>query len=101
MEKVKRLRAVSYDYNKVIPSLNLPAGKQHGFVAQEIQAIFPDAVKTIKHPVFVNNKLTGYEDILGVNYQALIPMLVKAIQEQEETINTLKDKLDLLIKKVK
>jgi len=34
---------------------------------------------------------------LGINYEALVPILVKAVQEQEMKITSLENKLDLLL----
>lgn len=52
--------------------------KHYGFIAQDIQKIFPD---------MVNEDGSGY---LGVNYVELIPLLVKAIQDLSAEVETLK-----------
>lgn len=52
-----------------------------GFVAQELQIEYPELV------------YTDGEGIMGINYTQLIPILVKAIQEQREDIEELKNKL--------
>jgi len=56
-----------------------------GLLAQEVQAAFPELVKT------ANNS----EGTLSVNYQGMIPVLLNAIKEQQAQI----DELKALIKK--
>lgn len=48
---------------------------QYGFLAQEVEQVFPDAVKTDKE----GHKL--------INYTAIIPVLVQSIQEMQGIIN--------------
>ena len=58
--------------------------------------MFPESVKNIKHPVFEGGKLIRTEDIVAVNYQSLIPVLIKAVQEQQVVINELKKQVNSL-----
>jgi hypothetical protein len=61
--------------------------KQLGFIAQEFEEVFPNAVNTD----------TGFGDMNGkkvVKTTVLIPMLVKAIQEQQTLITELQEKLE-------
>ena len=61
------------------------AGKdQHGLIAQEVQEIFPKIV-------------TEREDgTLGIRYTELIPVLIKAFQEQQTEIDDLKARIEKL-----
>ena len=58
--------------------------EQIGLIAQELQDVFPEVV--------VENE----EGDLGVRYTALIPVLIKAFQEQQEEIDDLKDRIEKL-----
>jgi hypothetical protein len=58
------------------------AGPSYGLIAQEVAKIYPDLVK---------ERDDGY---LGISYLELIPFLIKAIQEQQEEIASLKKDLD-------
>lgn len=49
--------------------------KQYGFIAQEVEEVFPDAVKTTE----------GGEKL--INYTALIPVLVQSVQELQAQVN--------------
>ncbi len=51
--------------------------KHIGFVAQEIEAIYPDAVRTM------------HDGLKAINYSALIPVLVEALKEQQSQITAL------------
>jgi hypothetical protein len=51
-----------------------------GLLAQEVQAVFPELVKT------ANNS----EGTLSINYQGMIPVLLNAIKEQQAQIKELK-----------
>jgi len=55
---------------------------QLGFIAQDIGVIIPESVH--------------FDDYMGVDYQSLIPILTKAIQEQQAQIEALKQRLLIL-----
>ncbi len=55
--------------------------KRIGFVAQDLQKIFPELVE---------QDSAGY---LSIDYIGLIPVLVEAVKEQQETIEVLQDRI--------
>jgi hypothetical protein len=57
--------------------------RMYGVMAHELQEILPYAVTGSKDAVDANGKMI----IQGVDYGRITPVLVKAIQEQEETIH--------------
>lgn len=70
--------------------LHLPSGEQYGFIAQEVQAALPELVQNAVHPSAESlqgehgrGEPTRY---LGYDPIQLIPLLVKAVQEQQELI---------------
>lgn len=66
------------------------AGPQIGFLAQDLQTIVPEVVSDTEWGRDENNKLTSKpSEVLGVYYSDLIPVLTKAIQEQQTHIETL------------
>lgn len=94
MQKIMQLRPVSYNYKSdQMKFIQLPQTRQHGFLAEELQEVFPDAVMQVKHPVIENNKMEKTEEFAAINYQALIPVLFKAIQEQQVMIEDLQKQL--------
>lgn len=92
LDKVKQLQPKTYDYI-ADENLNLPSERQIGFIAQELEEVFPDLVKDIE---VLGAPEEGEEGEMGdptvegniksVNYIGMIPVLVEAIQEQQEII---------------
>ena len=80
--KIKTLRTVTGNYT-------WQPDVRHAFlIAQDVQAVLPEAVS-------VMNKHAATEDQrLGLRYTEVIPLLVKAMQEQQEEIESLKARLD-------
>ena len=58
----------------------------YGMIAQELQSIVPEAVSSPEKP----------EEMFGVDYSKLVPLLTKAIQEQQDTIEDLKSRIEVL-----
>jgi hypothetical protein len=77
VEKLSDLRTVIGKYKTD------PDGTRRVFmIAQDVQKVLPEAV---------GEDANGH---LGLNYQDMVPVLVKAIQEQQVLINELKARLD-------
>jgi len=79
MDKIQALDGFTYDFkDKEINGRNLKAitgKKQIGFVAQNVQEVFPELIEADKN------------SYLSVNYVAIIPVLVEAMKEQQEVID--------------
>ncbi len=74
--------------------MNLPQGKQYGYLAQNVESIFPELVKNTADKTKDQAKPFPYKT---VNYIGMVPILTKALQEEheqrmktEEEINVLK-----------
>jgi hypothetical protein len=73
--------------------------RMHGVMAHELQEILPYAVSGSKDAIDENGKMVPQ----GVDYGKITPILVKAIQEQDEVINNLKkdkERLELSLKDI-
>ncbi|MCR9098350.1 MAG: tail fiber domain-containing protein [bacterium] len=100
LESVLQLQPKTYYFKTdEFEGLNLPDGAQMGFIAQEVQDIFPQVVhKTahVAHPRPGEETESRTTEYISINYLSFIPVLTKAIQEQQEEIESLKkDKEDL------
>ncbi len=73
--------------------MNFNEGKQFGFIAQDLQQIFPELVTHGVHPGAEKGKDIEY---LGVDYISMIPVLVQAIQEQQKIIEAQQQQIDEL-----
>lgn len=94
LSEVLAMRPVTYEWIKPTKI----KGAKIGFLAQEMQTIIPEAVvhrttNTQQHP---DRKTDGLPDAYGMKYSDLIPVLVKAIQEQQEVINNVQSENDQL-----
>ncbi len=78
LESITRLNLYSYEYNKSVSGTFLPSGTHYGFMAQELKEVYP---------TFVQMNTNGY---YSVNYQEMIPVLTKGMQEQQQQIEDLK-----------
>ena len=93
LDKIMLLKPSSYNYKGEYKKMNLPQGEQMGFIAQEMEKVFPQLVKPIADKQTDNTKVSEYK---GVDYVGLIPLLTKAIQDQQEEINQLKQEVKAL-----
>ena len=72
------LRGVSYDWNQAaFPDRNFPDGRQMGFIAQEVEKIFPELV------------MTDAEGYKSVNYIGIVPVLVESVKTQQKRLKVL------------
>ncbi|TAG30431.1 MAG: T9SS C-terminal target domain-containing protein [Sphingobacteriia bacterium] len=93
LTKLMQLRPVNYLMKiEEMAEMNLSKGLQHGFIAQEVEVIFPEMVTAIIHPN-TDPKSKEKLEFKGVNYTMLIPLLTKAIQEQQVQIEALQKQL--------
>jgi hypothetical protein len=94
LENVRRLKPKTYSYShEGIAGKTLPDGNQIGFLAQDLKAIYPQLVSEVPVENPSAQKGATSETVLSVNYVGLIPVLVKAVQEQQAQIDELKAKV--------
>ena len=68
----------------------------YGFVAQEVQDVFPDAIEDFAGGEDIELKGETIENPLTVREKFLIPVLVKAMQEQQTIIESLEARITSL-----
>lgn len=128
LEKINLLTPVSYYYENMNSNINLPSRLQYGFIAQELETVFPELVvnQTIDAPPVYptedvksgikeiddnlksstaanttqNNTNGQKEEFKGINYTGLISILTEGIKEQQEQIKLLFDKIKDLEKEI-
>ena len=95
--KLKQVRVVDFNWNdpsdKAINNKN-SRGLWTGTLAQEIVNIFPHAVNAPRPDG--NTIDTEDENIWGMEYQHLVPVLIKGFQEQQAKIEALEAKVTAL-----
>jgi hypothetical protein len=97
LEKIKLLKPSTYSYKtEEFGEMNLPEGDQMGLIAQDLEKVFPGLIKSATGNAYrdPNSKAPlRTEGFKSVNYIGLIPVLISAVQEQQERI----EKQDALI----
>ncbi len=129
LEKINALSPVTYYYkNEKESGINLPTNLQYGFIAQDLETVFPELVTN----QVINLSTTGNggnkkasidpdedglvsenevatvtpienkskEEFKGINYTGLISVLTEAIKEQQVLILELKKQNELLTKRI-
>ncbi len=85
LEKVMELRPVSFEWND-----QPDEGKKLGLIAQELQQVLPEVVRDWDYEEDESGQRHKVEaQRLGVYYSDIIPVLIKAIQEQQAQIENL------------
>lgn len=97
LERVMKLKPTKYEFKTdEYSQMNLPKGTRFGFIAQELEEVFPILVKQSHHPETKDkngNTLKEAVDFKAVSYTEIIPILTAAIQEQQVQIEELKKML--------
>lgn len=86
LELIKSLNPVTYTFktdNKF--DISFPDVVQHGFIAQELEKVLPELV--------ANHNEDGVGTYKSVNYNGIISVLTKGIQELSEEVEDLKKQL--------
>ena len=84
LDNVMKLKPVSYRLKS-----NLDQGNQIGFIAQEVDKIFPELVLT--------NPL---DDMMSLNYSGFGVLAIGAIQELNEKVETLEEEKNTLLQRL-
>jgi hypothetical protein len=82
IDALMQLNPVSYEKKNSLTSSDYSI-KENGFIAQELQKVMPTLVL----------EGTDKDKLLSVNYTAIIPVLTKAIQEQNLLIKALEQRI--------
>jgi hypothetical protein len=77
LEKVKQLQGVHYDWKDE----NKDQSRQIGFIAQDVEKIFPELVKTDEK---------GYK---SMNYSKVVTVLVESVKELDDENRELEDRI--------
>jgi hypothetical protein len=86
LEKLEKIRGVSFDWNKLYESLGRSTGHTEiGVIAQEVEAVFPELVTTWSD-----------EDYKAVEYGRLAAVLIEAIKELKAQNEVLKQRIEKL-----
>ncbi len=109
LQLIEQLNPVTYNFNlKKYPNMGLNTEMEYGFIAQEVRKVLPEIVRTkyldtnatveVKaQQLYKNNN----EEFVVMDYTRIIPILTKAVKEQQETINNQNKKIQSLEENLK
>jgi len=94
LNDLMKLNVVNYEF---VGEYNV-LGKQLGFIAQEVEQIFPSLVREQDTRQYDDqgNYINGYQDTKILKVGMEFAMLVKAMQEQQSIIDSLKSEIETL-----
>ncbi|MBL4593183.1 MAG: tail fiber domain-containing protein, partial [Flavobacteriales bacterium] len=103
LAKIMNLRGVEYNFDKTnYPDVNLDTEtKQLGFIAQEVEAVFPNIVReaNLYSSEAMDNGMSREQNVYKVktlSYTLLVPVLVEAMKEQQAIILKLENRINAL-----
>ena len=94
MDVISQLQPKVYEYRQdgSYKLMNLPLGMRYGLIAQDVEEVLPGLVKKSEFntakalPQGVADNSGETIDFKAVNYTELIPIMIKAMQEQQTAI---------------
>jgi hypothetical protein len=117
IDKIKQIRGVSFDWKNEVEELGFePETKYNdlGVIAQEIQAVLPQAVKPAPFDQWIPDPSAEYEqeyldqmmgtsrsgeNYLTVQLDKIVPLLIEGIKEQQNQIEKLLNRIKVLEQK--
>jgi len=100
LDKVQSLNGLFFDWKPEVIDLGFTPAQMEdnvGLIAQEVQAVLPQAVKPAPFDQTWDSDLekcvsTSGEDYITIQYERLVPLLVEAIKELTLRLTTLENK---------
>lgn len=102
IEKLKKIRGVTFDWNDKIDSLGFTPKQKYndvGVIAQEIEEVMPQVVTLAPFDIEYDEadrsimKSKSGENYKTVQYERVVPLLIQAIKEQQAQIEALQTKI--------
>ncbi|MGB3946685.1 MAG: tail fiber domain-containing protein, partial [Bacteroidia bacterium] len=90
---INQIRPKTYNLDTAnVWGFNFDNQKQHGVIAQQLEQVLPELVKTSTKQAdydSLGNEIHPAITFKAVNYIGLVPVLIKGMQEQQQTIDSL------------
>lgn len=109
IKELMQLKPVSFNWKEEKQGgINIPEAEKElklGFIAQEVATIIPEVVYThgwrVKSEEEPDTFIHKENKYMGINYEEMVAVLVKAKQEQHERLLALKQKNETLLQDIK
>lgn len=89
LDKVNSIRGVEFDWNELANEEQGKQGHEVGVIAQEVQAVYPIAVREVD-----KEREDHVVSALVVDYEKLIPLLLQSIKELSAEVTSLKQQVN-------
>jgi hypothetical protein len=100
--KVLSLNGITYTSNELAASFGYDQKtKLVGLFADEVEAVLPEATRLAPFDLGENGDSKSGENYKTIQYEKLVPLLVEAIKEQQQTINDQNSRIEKLEELVK
>lgn len=94
LNKLIQLEPKVYEYSTAkYKDLKLPSGKQYGFMAENLQTVFPDLVTYRNFSYMAGKNSFRTAKVKEIDVESIIPILVASIKEQQVEIEKLKEEV--------
>lgn len=99
LDKIKMLNSYTYLFNQgdqISFEMGLPGDRQIGFLAQELEEVIPEAVRTVPAEIGLldDDRSNDYTyEFKAVNMNFVTPVLVEAMKEQQIQIEELESEI--------
>jgi len=94
LDKVLSLRGVTYTQNELAEQYGYTNYEsQVGVIAQDVQAVLPEAVKLAPFDTDTDGSSKSGENYMTVQYEKIVPLLIEAIKELTAKVAVLEEKL--------
>ena len=101
LSTVTRLNPINYSYDpKLAEKLGLRTNPQNGFDMEELARNYPNLVTNQQRSFTAGKNSVKTAVVPMIDHEALIPLLVGSIREQQQQIETLKAEINLLKNKI-
>jgi hypothetical protein len=97
LNKLMQLKPKAFNFTSddQYAHMNLPTGEHYGLIAQEVEQVLPELVSENSHPSAAESRGEKSDDppisYKGLNSMEFIPILIKAVQEQQTIIERLQE----------
>lgn len=89
LDRVNAMRGVEFDWNALAKEEQGREGHEVGVIAQEVQAVYPIAVREVD-----KEREDHVDTALVVDYEKLIPLLLQSIKELSTEVTSLKQQVN-------
>jgi len=102
LQTIRALEPKTFEYNtKNYSYLSLPKGTQYGFLSEDLEKVVPGTVSTRRYTYMKGKNSYSSALVKSPEMEALVPLLVASVKEQQAQIDALKKEIEELRKMIR